>query len=139
MKRIIVLGGSGFFGHLIVERLRAAGMEPISASRSSGEMRIDANNPDDIRNNVKPRDLVVDAAGPFHQCIQWLGEPDGETLHPAAERPVSIGLDDQVQMVPLHAEFDLGRSAPANSRNTSSSAAGNACCGGSKRRSRRGG
>ena len=67
MKRIIVLGGSGFFGHLIVERLRAAGMEPISASRSSGEMRIDANNPDDIRNNVKPRDLVVDAAGPFQK------------------------------------------------------------------------
>jgi hypothetical protein len=65
MKRVIVLGSTGFFGGILLERLRAAGLQPIGASRSSPEMRIDANNPDEIRANLKPRDLVIDAAGPF--------------------------------------------------------------------------
>ena len=67
MKRVIVLGGSGFFGHLIVKQLTASGFQPISASRSSGEMRIDANDPQSIRANLKQRDLVIDAAGPFQE------------------------------------------------------------------------
>ena len=65
MKRVIVLGGSGFFGGLIVERLRAAGLQPLVASRSRGDLRIDANNAEEIRGSVKQRDLVIDAAGPF--------------------------------------------------------------------------
>lgn len=65
MKRVVVLGSTGFFGGLILERLRAAGLQPIGASRSSSEMKIDANNPDEIRANLKARDLVIDAAGPF--------------------------------------------------------------------------
>ena len=65
MKRIVVLGGTGFFGSVIVDRLRQAGLQVIAASRSSGEMKIDANNADDLRSNLKQRDLVIDAAGPF--------------------------------------------------------------------------
>lgn len=65
MKRIVVLGGSGFFGSLIVQKLRAAGLEPIVASRTSTEHRIDADNPEDLRAGLRQRDLVVDAAGPF--------------------------------------------------------------------------
>src|SRR5581483_3539107 len=65
MKRVVVLGSTGFFGGVILERLRAAGLQPIGASRSSAEMRVDANNADEIRANFKPRDLIVDAAGPF--------------------------------------------------------------------------
>ena len=65
MKRVIVLGGTGFFGGLIVEALTAAGLQPVSASRSSGQMRIDANDAESIRANLKQRDLVIDAAGPF--------------------------------------------------------------------------
>ena len=67
MKRVVVLGGSGFFGRIIVDRLSAAGLQPIVASRTWGELRIDANNPDDLRANLKQRDLVIDAAGPFHK------------------------------------------------------------------------
>ncbi|MDQ6800486.1 MAG: saccharopine dehydrogenase NADP-binding domain-containing protein [Acidobacteriota bacterium] len=67
MKRVVVLGGAGFFGNLIVERLAKAGLQPIVASRSHGELRIDANNADDLRKNLKPRDLVVDCAGPFQK------------------------------------------------------------------------
>ena len=65
MKRIVVLGGTGFFGKLLVEQLTAAGLQPVVASRSSGEIRIDANDAESIRANLKQRDLVVDAAGPF--------------------------------------------------------------------------
>jgi hypothetical protein len=67
MKRVVVIGGSGFFGRLIADKLTAAGLRPIVASRSRGELRIDANNPEDLRNNLKQRDLVIDAAGPFHK------------------------------------------------------------------------
>ena len=65
MKTIVVLGGSGFFGNLIVQRLREAGLQPLVASRSTGDLRIDANNSDDLRVYLKQRDLVIDAAGPF--------------------------------------------------------------------------
>jgi uncharacterized protein YbjT (DUF2867 family) len=64
MKRIVILGGNGFFGALIAEKLRSAGLEPVIASRTS-EMRIDANNRDDLRAHLRQRDLVIDAAGPF--------------------------------------------------------------------------
>lgn len=67
MKRVIVIGGSGFFGGLIVARLRAAGLEPIAASRTQGDLRIDVDRPEDLRANLQPRDLIVDAAGPFHK------------------------------------------------------------------------
>ena len=67
MKRVVVLGGSGFFGRLIVERLDAAGLQPIAASRTSGDLRIDANSPEQLKANLKQRDLVIDAAGPFQK------------------------------------------------------------------------
>ncbi len=67
MKRIVILGGTGFFGRLIAERLTAAGLQPLVASRSWGELRIDANNPEDLKTNLKTRDLVIDAAGPFQR------------------------------------------------------------------------
>ena len=65
MKRIVVLGGNGFFGKLVVEQLAAAGLQPVVASRSSGHMRIDANDAESLRTHLRQRDLVVDAAGPF--------------------------------------------------------------------------
>jgi hypothetical protein len=67
MKRVIILGGTGFFGRLIAERLSAAGVRPVIASRSSGDLRIDANSKEDLRASLKQRDLVIDAAGPFQK------------------------------------------------------------------------
>ncbi len=67
MKRVVVLGGSGFFGGLIAGRLRAAGIEPLVASRTRGDLQINADDPASIRANIKQRDLVIDAAGPFQK------------------------------------------------------------------------
>lgn len=64
MRRVVILGGSGFFGGLIAERLRVAGIVPVIASRSA-EVRIDANDAGSIKANLKQRDIVIDAAGPF--------------------------------------------------------------------------
>lgn len=58
MARVVILGGTGFFGSLIAERLP----EAISMSRSSG---VDANNAQQLRANLRRGDIVVDAAGPF--------------------------------------------------------------------------
>lgn len=67
MKRIVILGGTGFFGSLIAERLRAAGLQPIVASRTNGDIVIDADKPQDLKATLKQRDLVIDAAGPFQK------------------------------------------------------------------------
>jgi hypothetical protein len=64
------VSGAGFFGQLVVERLGKAGLQPIVASRTHGELRIDANNADDLKKNLKPRDLVVDCAGPFQSGMR---------------------------------------------------------------------
>lgn len=58
MARVVILGGTGFFGSLIAERLP----EAISMSRSSG---VDANNPQQLRASLRRGDIVIDAAGPF--------------------------------------------------------------------------
>ena len=102
MRRVIVLGGSGFFGRLIVERLAAAGLQPIAASRSWGEMRIDANNADDIRANLKQRDIVVDAAGPFQKRTPALVD---------AARSIGFDLVD-ISDSPEYAAMVYEREAP---------------------------
>ena len=67
MKRIVVLGGTGFFGRVVAEELTKAGLQPVIAARSAGDIRIDANDAESVRANLKQRDLVIDAAGPFQQ------------------------------------------------------------------------
>ncbi|MFN2520376.1 MAG: hypothetical protein ABR525_04945 [Candidatus Limnocylindria bacterium] len=68
MRRVIVLGGTGFFGGIIVALLRERGMEPVAASRSAGAaLRLDAEDPGSLREVLRPQDVIVDAAGPFQQ------------------------------------------------------------------------
>ena len=68
LNRIIVLGATGFFGRLAVERLRAEGLAPLTASRRGGlELLLDAEVPAALRSVLREGDLVLDAAGPFQQ------------------------------------------------------------------------
>ncbi len=67
VRRVIVLGGLGFFGRAAVGELRRLGVHVQAASRGpGGDVRIDANNADSIRAAVRPGNIVLDAAGPFH-------------------------------------------------------------------------
>jgi len=63
-----VLGGLGLFGRTIVEQLRQLRIVAQSASRGAGaELRVDANDPASIRSVMRASDVVIDAAGPFHE------------------------------------------------------------------------
>ncbi len=67
MRRVIVLGGLGFFGRAAAAELRSLGMDVQTASRREGaDLRIDANDLHSIRAEVRYGNIVLDAAGPFH-------------------------------------------------------------------------
>lgn len=66
MRRLVVLGGQGFFGRATVERLRANGAQPLVAARRPGaDLLIDAEDPRSLRAALRPGDVVVDTIGPF--------------------------------------------------------------------------
>jgi short subunit dehydrogenase-like uncharacterized protein len=61
MRRVIVLGGHGFFGSHAVRLLREAGIPAIATSRSDA----DTEDRRSLRAYLHPHDVVLDAAGPF--------------------------------------------------------------------------
>lgn len=66
MRRLVVLGGLGFFGQAAVERLRADGAPALTAARRPGaDLTIDAEDPRSLRAALRPGDVVVDTIGPF--------------------------------------------------------------------------
>jgi hypothetical protein len=66
VRRIVVLGGLGFFGGAAVERLRADGARPLTAARRAGaDLQLDAEDPRALRRVLQPGDVVVDTIGPF--------------------------------------------------------------------------
>ena len=73
-RRIVVIGGTGFFGRAAVELLRAEGMALLVAARGTGrdggsppDLRVDADDPAALRRALLAGDIVLDAAGPFHE------------------------------------------------------------------------
>jgi len=83
VKRIIVLGGFGFFGGRIVRQLRAEGFAPLLGSRrSQADVVFDIHDPDSIRTVLRNGDIVVDAVGPY--------QDRGPTLVQAA---IDVGFD----------------------------------------------
>jgi hypothetical protein len=68
LKRIVVLGGFGFFGAAAVERLRADGLKPLIGSRrSAADLNVDIEDVPSLRTQLRPEDIVVDTVGPFQQ------------------------------------------------------------------------
>jgi hypothetical protein len=66
----VLLGRGGFFGSAIADALRARGIEPQSPSHA----QVDAESGDALMSNLLPGDVVIDAAGPFHQRTTTLLE-----------------------------------------------------------------
>ena len=68
MRRVVVLGGRGFFGRTAAAELRRLGIHVQTAARREGaDLRIDADDPESIRAAVRSGNIVLDAAGPFHR------------------------------------------------------------------------
>ena len=68
MRRIVVMGGTGFFGGAAVALLRREGIEALAGSRRAagdGAVRVDAEDAASLRAALRPGDVVIDAAGPF--------------------------------------------------------------------------
>lgn len=70
MRRIVLLGGSGVFGSAIAEGLRERGLEPLTPSHA----QVDVEKSEALLSSLQPRDVVIDAAGPFHQRTTTLLE-----------------------------------------------------------------
>jgi len=66
----VLLGGSGFFGSAIAEALRARGIE----ARTPSHAQVDVEKSDALQSSLHPGDVVIDAAGPFHQRTTTLLE-----------------------------------------------------------------
>lgn len=68
MRRVVVIGGTGFFGGTLVGELAAAGVPALTAGRRpSADLHLDAEEPGSLRAALRRRDVVVDAAGPFQR------------------------------------------------------------------------
>jgi hypothetical protein len=75
MRRIIVLGASGFFGAAAVELLRADGVRPLTASRrADADVRLDVEDPSSLCAALRPGDVVLDTVGPFQDRTMALAE-----------------------------------------------------------------
>jgi NAD(P)-dependent dehydrogenase (short-subunit alcohol dehydrogenase family) len=99
MRRIVVIGGRGFFGAAAAELLRREGFSPLIASRRPGaDLTADAEDPASLRATLRSRDVVIDAAGPFHRRSTVL-----------VETSVAIGCD----VVDVSDSFDYMRKVQA--------------------------
>lgn len=63
MRRIVLLGGSGFFGSAIAEALRERGFAPQTPSHS----QVDVESSEAMLSTLQAGDVVIDAGGPFHR------------------------------------------------------------------------
>ena len=68
MRRIVVLGGRGFFGAAAVELFRREGTQAAVASRRAGaDLIADAEDRTSLTGTLTTGDVVIDAAGPFQR------------------------------------------------------------------------
>ena len=74
MRRVVVLGGTGFFGAAAVAELQAVGVPATTAARHDADLTVDAESADSLRRALRPGDVVLDAAGPFQARSTGLAE-----------------------------------------------------------------
>jgi len=74
MRRVIVVGGFGFFGGATVTLLKKYGYRPLIASRrESADIQVDINDAPSIRNAFEQGDIIIDTAGPFqHRSMELI-------------------------------------------------------------------
>jgi len=105
VRRVVVLGGRGFFGGAAAERLRADGIRPLLASRHRGaELRLDVESRASVKAALRPGDVVLDAAGPFQKRTTALVEAALETGFDVVDISDSLGYAERVSDLRLRIE-----------------------------------
>lgn len=105
MRRVVVLGGTGFFGAAAVERLRADGLEPMVAARHGiAELRLDVSSRASVKEALRPFDVVVDAVGPYPSRSTALIEAAIETGFDVIDLSDSLEYAEKVEGLRLRIE-----------------------------------
>src|SRR6185295_9533189 len=105
MRRIVVLGGTGFFGAAAVERLRADGLQPLIATmHGQADLRLDVNSRASIKSALRPFDVVVDAVGPFQTRSTALIEAAIETGIDVVDLSDSLEYAEKIEGLRLRIE-----------------------------------
>jgi len=105
VRRVVVLGGTGFFGRAVAGRLEALGLKPIiAARRAASGLRIDAKSRASLKSALRPFDVVVDAAGPFQSRGTALVESAIETGFDVIDLSDSLGYAEKVADLRLRIE-----------------------------------
>src|SRR2546422_5921249 len=105
VRRVVVLGGTGFFGRAVAGRLGALGLKSITASRRAGAgIRIDAESRASLKSALRPFDVVLDAAGPFQKRTTALVEAAIETGFDVIDLSDSLRYAERVADLRLRIE-----------------------------------
>ena len=105
MRRIVVVGGTGFFGAAAVERLRADGLQPVVASKhSKADLQLDVNSRASVKSALRPFDVVLDAAGPFQARTTALLEAALETGFDVVDLSDSLEYAEKIEGLRLRIE-----------------------------------
>ncbi|MEV0899466.1 sugar nucleotide-binding protein [Actinoplanes sp. NPDC049802] len=96
-RRLLVTGATGSLGRRVMARAAAAGFQPVGASLSASELRLDIRDPADVRRviaDVRPDAIVHTAAG--RDRDDWPATADGAAnvaLAAAGIRLVHVSSD----------------------------------------------
>jgi len=105
VRRIVVVGGTGFFGAAAVERLRADGLQPVVASKhGKADLRLDVNSRASVKSALRQSDVVLDAAGPFQARTTALVEAALETGFDVVDLSDSLEYAEKIEGLRLRIE-----------------------------------
>jgi Saccharopine dehydrogenase NADP binding domain len=105
MRRLVVLGGRGFFGAAAAGQLQAAGLRPLVGSRRGGaDLQLDVNSRASLKSALRQGDVVVDAAGPFQTRTTALIEAALETGFDVIDLSDSLRYAERVAELRLRIE-----------------------------------
>ncbi|HKB07076.1 MAG TPA: saccharopine dehydrogenase NADP-binding domain-containing protein [Candidatus Polarisedimenticolia bacterium] len=105
MRRVVVLGGRGFFGAAAAGQMRADGLRPLIASRRAGaDLRVDVDSRASLKSALRQGDIVVDAAGPFQTRTTAVIEAALETGFDVIDLSDSLRYAERVAELRLRIE-----------------------------------
>jgi hypothetical protein len=98
VRRVVVLGGLGFFGAAAVRALRELGVDAlVGGRRGAVGVRVDADDAASVRASLVAGDVVLDAAGPFQARTTALVEAAVDAGFDVVDLADAVGYVSRVQ------------------------------------------